>query len=122
MRYTFANLACWILLEAVVVVIGGLAIFLFLRSMVDVPFSVALRIILAWGAGSAVSNLFFWLPGTMLIRDGVMALILVPEMTFAMAFVFVVLQHLWSLGSVLLLVGIIWLVFDFPRKILNQQP
>ncbi len=121
-RYNFADLACWILLEAVVVIIGGLAIFIFLRSIAEVPFGVAPRIILAWGAASAVSNLFFWLPGTMLIRDGVMALVLVPEMILAMAFIFVVLQHLWFLGSVLLLAGIVWLALDFPRKILNQQP
>ena len=39
-----------------------------------------------------------------------------------MAFIFVVLQHLWLLGSVLLLAGIVWLALDFSRKFLNQQP
>ena len=103
------------------VIIGGVAIFIFLRSFVEVSFDVVPRIILAWGAASAVSNLFFWLPGTMLIRDGVMALVLVPEMTLTLAFVFVVLQHLWFLGSVLLLAGIVWLVINFSRKNFNHH-
>jgi hypothetical protein len=120
--YTFRNLATWILLEAGVVLIGGIAIFIFLRSIVDVPNIVAIRIILAWGAAAAVSNLFFWLPGTLIIRDGVMALVLIPEMSPAMAFIFVVLQHLWFLGSVLLVTGIVWLILDFPKAIYGKQP
>jgi hypothetical protein len=113
-EFGLSELAFWCCLEAIVIVIGGISVFVFLLSFWTVPPSVVVPTIAAWAAAIAVSNLFFWFPGTALARDAVMIAALIPALALEQAIVFVILWRVWTIAALLLLAGGIWLVFDSP--------
>lgn len=114
------ELANWIMLEAVVVVVGGLSVFIFLNSFVAVPQFVVVPVIAAWAASLAAGNLFFWLPGTPLLRDGTMVLILTPSLPLSVTLLFVLLLRVWAIMSLLAVALGIWLIIDKPyRKLIR---
>ena len=110
------ELAGWIGLEALVVLIGGIALFILLNSLTVVPGDVLIRLIAGWSAAVAVGNLFFWLPGTFMLSDGALILALASSVSVPVAVLFTVLVRVWSLGSLLLVAGLSWLLFDFPDQ------
>jgi hypothetical protein len=114
--YRFKDLIVWLFVECFVIVTGGLAIYVFLRSFIYVPISALIQVLAAWGIANAVSNLFFWLPGTPIVRDGTMVIALTPNIQAPSALLFVILIRIWSIVSILLLVGSIWLI-----TIVNNQ-
>jgi hypothetical protein len=110
--FGFRELAAWIGLESVVVLSGGLALFVFLTSLIMVQPAVLVQVIAAWAAASAISNLFFWLPGTPVLRDGAMILALTPGLPLPVALIFVALVRIWSIVSLLVVAGFAWLLLD----------
>lgn len=119
--FGFRELASWIGLEAIVVSIGGLALFVLLTSLVVVPPSVVVQVIAAWAAAVAVSTLFFWLPGTPVVRDGMMTLVLMPNLTLPVALVFVLLARVWAIASLLVLAGLAWFFLDRPQRVFGNR-
>jgi hypothetical protein len=112
--FGFWKTATWVGLEVFVLVIGGLAVFTLLASMTNVSDSMLIPVIATWAAGSAAGSFFFWLPGTPVLRDGAMILILTPGLSLPVAVASVLLIRLWSLASLLLLAGLVWVIFDLP--------
>ncbi|HKZ87474.1 MAG TPA: hypothetical protein VJ793_27930 [Anaerolineae bacterium] len=110
----------WIGLEVIVVLIGGLALFILLASLVGVSDIVAIQVITAWAAASAAGNLFFWLPGTFVLRDGALILALSSSLPVSVAVLFAILARVWTIGSLLALAGLVWLVLDLPYR--NRRP
>jgi len=108
------HIVVWIGLEAVVLWIASLSIFALLASVMDVDSSMLISMLAAWAAGVAASSLLFWLPGTPVLRDGTMVIALIPSLTMPMALVFVLLVRVWSMLSLLLAAGLVWLFFDLP--------
>lgn len=112
-RFRAGEMLLWLVLEAVVVVSGGLALYVLLSSMIPVPLHVLGQLIGAWSAAVAVGNLFFWLPATSLLRDGVLVVALVGSISLPLAVLFVVLARVWSIASLLLVAGLVWLALDY---------
>ena len=110
------ELVGWVLVEIVMVGIGGVALFLLLSSLVPVPVQTLLPLVIAWAASSAVGNLFFWLPATSLLRDGALILALTPPLPVSLAILFALLARVWSIASLLLIAGLIWLWMDSPIR------
>jgi hypothetical protein len=115
------QLLFWLLLEAVVVVIGGVALFVLLSSMMAVPVAALTKLVGAWAATVAVGNLFFWLPATSLLRDGVLVFALAAIIGLPVAVLFAVLARVWSVASMLLLAGVIWLALDYVYVLLRPH-
>jgi len=107
--FTLRELVSWIFLEALVVLIGGLAVLVLLNSLGESPETVIIPVIAAWAAASAASNLFFWLPGTPILRDGVMILVLAPSLSLPIALIFAILLRVWAITSLLIIAGLIWM-------------
>jgi hypothetical protein len=107
LRYT--DLGRWLVLEGFVVVIGGVAVYVLLGSLVEAPPGVLLPVVQAWAAAAVAGNLFFWIPGTPVIRDGAMTLILAQALPASMAILFVLLVRVWTIISILMLAALIWL-------------
>lgn len=114
-HYTAPRLLFWLVAEMVVVSIGGLALFVLLNSLTSVSLEILIPIVIAWAAASAAGNLFFWLPGSPILRDGAMILILRPHLPLPVILTFVALIRLWSIVSLSMLAGGAWLLF--PPKI-----
>lgn len=108
------DLLVWVLLEAIVVVIGGTALFILLLSLIDVRADVWIPVVAAWAAAVVAGNLFFWLPGTAIVRDGMLVLAVRTSLTLPTAVLFVVLARVWSIASLLVVAFLIWLLFDSP--------
>jgi hypothetical protein len=106
----------WVLVEIVMVGIGGVALFCLLSSLTPVPGQILLPLVMAWAASSAVGNLFFWLPATSLLRDGALILALTPPLPASLAILFALLARVWSIASLLLIAGLIWLWLDSPLR------
>lgn len=113
--FDWRALASWICLEVVVVVLGGLALYALLISLIVVSPAILVQAVAAWAAAIAVSTLFFWLPGTFILRDGAMILALTPSLPLPTAFVFVVLVRIWGIAFLLIVAGLAWLFLDRPR-------
>jgi len=111
-NFGMGELWTWIASEVIVTFIGGLAVYVLIKSLGDVTNSLVLPVLAAWAAASAASNLLFWVPGTPLIRDGAMVAALTLVMPLPIAIIFVGLQRIWTIMSLLLLAAIVWLVLD----------
>lgn len=109
--YDFKNLFFWIICEALVLILGSTGLFLLLISFINVEISAWVAVLNAWVAANAVSSLLFWLPGTPVLRDGAMAFALSATIALPSAIVFVVVQRIWSLFSLILNAFIVWLIF-----------
>ena len=109
-RYTLPRLLAWLGLEMTVVGIGGSALFVLLNSLAAAPAALLLPMITAWAAASAAGNLFFWMPGSPILRDGAMILLLQPHLPLPVVLTFVALIRLWSIISLLILAGGAWLI------------
>ncbi|MEW6180730.1 MAG: hypothetical protein AB1522_12475 [Chloroflexota bacterium] len=113
-QYNFINLLMWFLGEFLVVLIGSLALFVLLSSFLRVNIQHFALIVIGWSFAVAISSLFFWLPGTPFIRDGTMVGILSTKMTAGFAVIFVIVQRLWSIITILLFSVVLWFIYDFP--------
>jgi hypothetical protein len=109
-----ADVLLWVLLEAVVVVMGGTALFILLLSVADVGADAWAPVVAAWAAGVVAGNLFFWLPGTAIVRDGMLVLAVRTSLSLPTAVLFIVLARVWSIVSLLVVAFVIWLLFDSP--------
>ena len=115
-EYGFATLAFWLFFEIIVVIIGGLAAFILLKSLLPVSIDLLLPMIVSWAAAVAVGNLFFWIPGTPLLRDGAMVIALTTELSLPLALIIVALIRIWTIGSLLTLASLVWLFIDRPYQ------
>lgn len=122
-EFSLRELALWIGLQIVVLAIGGLAVFFLLLSLTDTTLETALPVIGAWAAATAAGTLFFWAPGTPVIRDGAMVIALSTSLPVAAALLFVLIMRLWAIASLLLFAAGVWLVLDLPplvRKLVKK--
>jgi hypothetical protein len=110
------DLLTWIILEGIMVVIGGTALFILLLSLTTVGADVWVPVVAAWAAASIAGNLFFWFPGTAILRDGALVLAVAPSLTLPTAILFALLAHAWSIISLLVVAGLVWLVLDLPSR------
>lgn len=117
LQFTNANLFLWFLGELLVIIIGSLALFVLMSSFREVNLQILILIIISWSFAVAVSSLFFWLPGTPFIRDGTMVGILSTKVTLGFAILFVVVQRVWSIITILLLSLCLWIIFDLPNLV-----
>ena len=72
--FRLRHLVVWVLLDALMVIIGGTALFILLLSFIEVRMDMWAGVVAAWAAASVAGNLLFWLPGTAIFRDGVLVL------------------------------------------------
>ena len=119
--YKFKHLCFWIIGEAMIIILGSTGLFLLLESFTPVGLSAWAAVLSAWSAANAVSALLFWVPGTPILRDGAMALALSTSIPLASAIIFVVVQRIWSLVSLLLNAFIVWSIFGNPIKIHEKR-
>lgn len=117
LQFTNTNLFLWFLGELLVIIIGSLALFVLMSSFREVNLQILILIIISWSFAVAVSSLFFWLPGTPFIRDGTMVGILSTKVTLGFAILFVVVQRVWSIITILLLSLCLWIIFDLPTLV-----
>jgi hypothetical protein len=117
--YQVSDLLRWLLYEVIVTIVGGIAIFMLLESILPVSTGLLIPVISAWAASVAVGTLFIWLPGSPVLRDGAMAIILAPFISTANAILFVIILRIWIIVSLLLLAGLVWLLLD--RKTGNKS-
>jgi len=129
----YVDLGRWLTIQGVIIVIGGGAVYLLLCGFTAVPSRLFLRVVSAWAIAAAAGNLFFWMPGTNVIRDGAMTLILMQALPASAAILFVLLVRVWTIASVLVVAALAWLFLErknplcrgvsyLLRKFHNQAP
>jgi hypothetical protein len=109
--------AVWIGLEALVTVIGRVAYVLL--GFATVPGWMVIQIIEVWAIAVVAGNLFFWLPGTSILRDGIFIIALTQVMSLPTAIVFTLLARLWTIVSLLILATFVW-IFDLPIDYISR--
>lgn len=120
-QYHYWRLMTWVGVEMIVVLVGGFSMYLLLASFTPVSPAYLVPILAAWAAGVAAGTLFFWLPGTPLVRDGAVVIALAPLLPLAITVAFVVLIRLWTIISLLLITGLVWLLVDRPNRATRTQ-
>lgn len=115
-RFNQWDLARWLALEAWILFLGGSSLFCLLVSFKAYPLSILPYVIAAWAAASITSNLFFWLPGSLILHDGVIVAILSPQLGVANSIVFVILVRVWTTASLIGFALITWILLDSPIK------
>lgn len=115
-KLTYLDLTRWIAYEGIVVLIGGVAVFALLSSFTPVSKSFLLPVLAAWAAGVSAGTLFFWLPGTPLLRDGALVLALSTQMALPLTIAFAILARFWSILTVLLMAGLVWAGINLSGK------
>lgn len=105
----YRDLALWLLVESIVIVIGGTAVYVLFTSLYTPSPQLYLLTITAWAAAAVAGNLFFWIPGPVL-RDGLMIALLASALPDSLALLLVLIVRVWTIGSILILVGLVWLI------------
>jgi hypothetical protein len=111
----YRDLMLWLGLESVVILIGGVAVYVLFSSLSTPSPGYFVPIMSAWAAAAIAGNLFFWIPGPV-IRDGFMMAILAQIMPTSLAVLFVLIVRVWTVASILTLVGLVWLLSKIGRK------
>ena len=111
-RFSLMNIIFILAMEVLTVLIGGLAVFIFLNSVVEIPIQNIIPIIAAYSFSIAFANLLFWFPGKMIVKDSALAIALTQFTPLGMSLVFVILVRLWSIFTILVPAGLVWLIFD----------
>jgi len=106
----YVDLGCWLVLEGILIVIGGGAVYLLLRGFTPVSPALLIPVINAWAVAAVMGNLFFWIPATSIIRDGAMTFILMQFLPASVAILFVLLVRVWTIGSILMVTALAWLL------------
>jgi hypothetical protein len=106
----YVDLGSWLILEAILVVIGGSSIYLLLCGLTTVPAGLFVPVISAWAAAVIAGNLLFWMPATSIIRDGAMMLILMQLLPPSVVILFVLLVRVWTITSVVIVATLAWLL------------
>ncbi|MSP12511.1 MAG: hypothetical protein EXR62_06085 [Chloroflexi bacterium] len=66
----------WLILDVVVIFLGGLGLYFMSVAIADVNISHLGVAIQAWSGSIVVANFLFWMPGTLVVREGITLLIL----------------------------------------------
>lgn len=120
LRYT--DLGRWLVIEGIVIVIGGGAVYLLLRGFTMVSPGLFFPVISAWAVAAVAGNLLFWVPATSVIRDGAMTLILMQSLPTAVVILFVLLVRVWTIASILIVAALAWLFLRRNRPQLAAPP
>jgi hypothetical protein len=110
----YRDLMLWLGLESLVIVIGGIAVYVLFSSLSTPSPQLFVAILAAWAAAAVAGNLFFWIPGPV-VRDGFMIAILAYTMPASLAVLFVLIVRVWTVASILTLVGLVWLFSEIER-------
>lgn len=105
-----------IVLEMVMVIIGGSAIYVLLCGLVAFPPISAINIIASYGFSVFIGNLFFWLPGRVIIKDGSFMLALSAFVQPSEAVVFVLIVRIWYIFTIIIPISLVW-TLAYARKI-----
>ena len=112
-RLTYGDLVSWLILNGVAILIAGTAVYVLFRGVfANPPDNTFWPIVSAWAIATISGNLLFWLPGTPIIRDGVMALILAQWLPAEVSIVFVLVVRVWTIASIIALILIVGLIFE----------
>ena len=114
-KLQYFDLGKLFLLEVLTVIVGGSAVYYLLRSLIFITSELYPLVVGAWAAGIVTSNLLFWLPGKLVIRDGITILVLTQALTPSLAVTFVIIVRLWTVISILIAYLLAW-VFLRPRS------
>ncbi len=106
----------WLAVEIVEVLTGGLALYILVGSLVPLPNELLVPMIAVWAVSAAVGNLFFWLPGTFVFRDGALLVVLLPYVSAPVAILVALFARVWMIFAHLLIAGLIWLFLDRPHQ------
>ena len=117
-KFKIFELAYLTLLESVVTFLGCLGIILLIKSYFSLPENLMLSIIAAVAISNVFGNLLFWLPGTLVLRDGFYLAILTMFLTNYESLTFTIIQRVWLSLIIILSAFINWVVFD---KIFHNQ-
>lgn len=113
------TLGIWIMLEAAIIVLGGVNIYATLASVTPITPALLLPVTGAWAATSAMGSFLFWLPGNRILRDGLLAGILAAVFPPTDAIIYTVGIRAWFtvslLACVLVLALGIWVVSRLKR-------
>jgi len=115
----YVDLARWLIVEGLVVVVGGAAVYLLLCGFAAVPSDLFFLVISTWAIAAATGNLFFWMPGTIVIRDSAMSLILMQSLPASVVIVFVLLVRVWTILSILIVSALAWLFLGRSQGLQN---
>lgn len=113
MHFPLLNVISLLLLEILTIVIGGIAMFVFLNSIVEISTKSLIPIIAAYSFSIAVANLLFWVPGRMIVKDGALTVALAQFIPLGMSVIFVILIRLWTIFTILVPAGLVWVAFVF---------
>ncbi len=108
-HFSLINILILLFFEILVNVLGGVAVFTLLRSLVSLPISDLINVVTAYSFSMAFASLFFWLPGRMVIKDSAMAIALAQSTPAGMAVIFTVVIRIWLVITVLVPAGLLWL-------------
>lgn len=93
----------WFSLDMIVIALGGLALFFVVNTVYPVSVTYLSATMGAWAITVATSNLLFWLPGTIVLKEGIMILFLSSAFPTSIALVIAVLWRIW-----LILCDLLW--------------
>lgn len=91
----FGDTLLWLALDAIVVAFGGFALFFVINAIFPVSMTHLAVATGAWSLSVAVSNLLFWLPGSLVLREGAMALALASVFPTPIAVLITIVWRVW---------------------------
>ncbi|MBI3943538.1 MAG: flippase-like domain-containing protein [Chloroflexi bacterium] len=92
----------WLGVEITVVCLGGVGLYGITAALTDVIPGNLPIVLQAWAGSIIIGNFLFWLPGTLVVREGISVLILSRIMPVPMALIIVVAWRIWNTLAILI--------------------
>lgn len=112
-KISFFDILRILFFEIITLIFGGCAIFVLIKSIYPISMENLAPIVIAYCFSVAISKLFLGLPGTLLLKDTAMTLVLARILPLGLSLIFVVFIRIWTILSVLFPAAMVWLYFYF---------
>lgn len=92
------RVVAWVAWHVAVVLLGGLVLFFLFRTVYPLPASALVVAVQAWGLAVAVGGVFFFVPGTLGVREGAVVVLLSALAPLPVAAAVALLFRLWVMA------------------------
>lgn len=98
--------------EGIITILGATGIFLLITSFFKISISYYSVFVAVYALTNVFGNILFFLPGTLILRDGLFFSILTFFLSNQEGLVFTILQRIWLIFIIIITSIFTWLIFD----------
>jgi len=121
--WDFKTIVFMSLTEGIITILGASGIFVLITSFFNISISYYAIFVAVYAFTNVFGNILFFLPGTLILRDGLYFSILSFFLSYQQGLVFTILQRIWLIIIIIITSILTWLIFErlIKRKDIGEK-